>query len=63
MIPIVEINRDGYISEKSDMITEMGVIVIENLIPDKTDDEVLKKAETELYSVYVKYKAKLDKNE
>ncbi|HOC34770.1 MAG: hypothetical protein WBK46_08470 [Ruminococcus flavefaciens] len=59
---ILEINRLGYRSETSDMLTERGMIVIENLYPVGADNEALKKAETELYDIFSKYKKHLDKS-
>lgn len=55
-MPILEINRLGYRPETSEVMTEMGVIVIENLIPDEADNEAIKTAETVLYDIFSKYK-------
>ena len=44
------------------MLTERGMIVIENLYPVGADNEALKKAETELYDIFSKYKKHLDKS-
>ena len=57
---IVEINRSSYRSEIKDVAAVKGTIVIENLVPDKTDSKALRAAETELYSVFSKYKKILD---
>lgn len=53
---ILEINRLGYRSETSNVMTERGMIVIENLSPVGADNEAVKKAETELYDIFSKYK-------
>lgn len=58
---IVEINRSSYRSEIKDVTTSKGTIVIENLSPGKKDSKALRSAETELYSVFSKYKKVLDK--
>ena len=55
-MPILEINRLGYRPETSEVMTERGVIVIENLIPDEADNEAIKTAETVLYDIFSKYK-------
>ena len=57
---IVEINRSSYRSEIKDVTTSKGTIVIENLSPGKKDSKALRAAETELYSVFSKYKKILD---
>lgn len=53
---IVEINRSSYRSEIKNVAAVKGTIVIENLVPDKTDSKALRAAETELYGVFSKYK-------
>ena len=58
---ILEINRSGHSSEISNVMTERGMMTIENLTPDETNNEVLKAAENELYNVFSKYKKELDK--
>ncbi len=59
---ILEIIRSGHRSEISNVMTEQGVVTIENLTPDETNNEVLKAAENELYNIFSKYKKELDKN-
>ncbi len=59
---ILEIIRSGLSSEISNVMTEQGVVTIENLTPDETNNEVLKAAENELYNIFSKYKKELDKN-
>ena len=59
---ILELNRIGHSSEISNVITERGMMTIENLTPDETNNEVLKAAENELYNIFSKYKKELDKN-
>ena len=58
---ILELNRIGHSSEISNVITERGMMTIENLTPDDTNNEVLKAAENELYNIFSKYKKELDK--
>ena len=58
---ILEINRSGHRSEISNVMTERGMMTIENLTPDETNNEVLKAAENELYNIFSKYKKGLDK--
>ena len=58
----MEIIRSGHRSEISNVMTERGVMAIENLTPDETNDEVLKAAENELYNIFSKYKKELDKS-
>lgn len=58
---ILELNRSGHRSEISNVMTERGMMTIENLTPDETNNEVLKAAENELYNVFSKYKKELDK--
>ncbi|MCR5016652.1 MAG: hypothetical protein K6A75_08820 [Ruminococcus sp.] len=58
----MEIIRSGLSSEISNVMTEQGVVTIENLTPDETNNEVLKAAENELYNIFSKYKKELDKN-
>jgi hypothetical protein len=58
---ILEINRSGHRSEISNVMTERGMMTIENLTPDETNNEVLKAAENELYNIFSKYKKELDK--
>ena len=58
---ILELNRIGHSSEISNVITERGMMTIENLTPDETNNEVLKAAENELYNIFSKYKKELDK--
>ena len=58
---ILELNRSGHSSEISNVMTERGMMTIENLTPDETNNEVLKAAENELYNVFSKYKKELDK--
>ena len=43
-------------------MTERGMMTIENLTPDETNNEVLKAAENELYNIFSKYKKELDKS-
>ena len=59
---ILEINRSGHRSEISKVMTERGMMTIENLTPDETNNEVLKAAENELYNIFSKYKTELDKS-
>ena len=59
---ILELNRSGHRSEISNVMTERGMMTIENLTPDETNNEVLKAAENELYNIFSKYKKELDKN-
>ena len=59
---ILEIIRSGLSSEISNVMTEQGVVTIENLTPDETNNEVLKAAENELYNIFSKYKTELDKS-
>jgi hypothetical protein len=59
---ILELNRSGHRSEISNVMTERGVMTIENLTPDKTNNEVMKSAENELYNIFSKYKKELDKS-
>lgn len=59
---ILEITRSSHSSEISNVMTERGVITIENLTPDGTNNEVVKAAENELYNIFSKYKTELDKN-
>ena len=58
---ILELNRSGNRSEISNVMTERGMMTIENLTPDETNNEVLKAAENELYNIFSKYKKELDK--
>ncbi len=58
---ILEINRSGHRSEISNVMTERGMMTIENLTPDEANNEVLKAAENELYNIFSKYKKELDK--
>ena len=58
---ILELNRSGHRSEISNVMTERGMMTIENLTPDETNNEVLKAAENELYIIFSKYKKELDK--
>lgn len=58
----MEIIRSGLSSEISNVMTEQGVVTIENLTPDETNNVVLKAAENELYNIFSKYKKELDKN-
>ena len=58
---ILEINRSGHRSEISNVMTERGMMTIETLTPDETNNEVLKAAENELYNIFSKYKKELDK--
>ena len=58
----MEITRSGLSSEISNVMTERGVITIENLTPDGTNNEVVKAAENELYNIFSKYKTELDKS-
>ena len=58
---ILEIIRSGLSSEISNVMTERGMMTIENLTPDETNNEVLKAAENELYNIFSKYKKELDK--
>lgn len=58
----MEIIRSGLSSEISNVMTEQGVVTIENLTPDEINNEVLKAAENELYNIFSKYKKELDKN-
>ena len=58
---ILEINRSGHRSEISNVMTERGMMTIENLTPDETNNEVLKATENELYNIFSKYKKELDK--
>jgi hypothetical protein len=58
---ILELNRSGHSSEISNVMTERGMMTIENLTPDETNNEVLKAAENELYNIFSKYKKELDK--
>jgi hypothetical protein len=58
---ILELNRSGHSSEISNVMTERGVMTIETLTPDETNNEVLKAAENELYNIFSKYKKELDK--
>ncbi|MCR5075842.1 MAG: hypothetical protein K6A79_08585 [Ruminococcus sp.] len=58
---ILELNRSGHRSEISNVMTERGMMTIENLTPDETNNEVLKAAENELYNIFSKYKKELDK--
>ena len=58
---ILEIIRSGHRSEISNVMTERGMMTIENLTPDETNNEVLKAAENELYNIFSKYKKELDK--
>ena len=57
----MEIIRSGLSSEISNVMTERGMMTIENLTPDETNNEVLKAAENELYNIFSKYKKELDK--
>ena len=59
---ILELNRSGHRSEISNVMTERGMMTIENLTPDETNNEVLKAAENELYNIFSKYKKELDKS-
>ena len=59
---ILEIIRSSLSSKISNVMTEQGVVTIENLTPDETNNEVLKAAENELYNIFSKYKKELDKN-
>jgi hypothetical protein len=59
---ILELNRSGHSSEISNVMTERGMMTIENLTPDETNNEVLKAAENELYIIFSKYKKELDKS-
>lgn len=59
---ILELNRSGHSSEISNVMTERGMMTIENLTPDETNNEVLKAAENELYNIFSKYKKELDKS-
>ncbi|MBR5164871.1 MAG: hypothetical protein IKW87_04850 [Ruminococcus sp.] len=58
----MEIIRSSLSSKISNVMTEQGVVTIENLTPDETNNEVLKAAENELYNIFSKYKKELDKN-
>ena len=58
---ILEINRSGHRSEISNVMTERGMMTIENLTPDEANNEILKAAENELYNIFSKYKKELDK--
>lgn len=58
---ILELNRSGHRSEISNVMTERGMMTIENLTPDEANNEVLKAAENELYNIFSKYKKELDK--
>lgn len=58
---ILELNRSGHRSEISNVMTERGMMTIENLTPDETNNEVMKAAENELYNIFSKYKKELDK--
>ena len=58
---ILELNRSGHRSEISNVMTERGMMMIENLTPDEANNEVLKAAENELYNIFSKYKKELDK--
>ena len=58
---ILELNRSGHRSEISNVMTERGMMTIENLTPDETNNEALKAAENELYNIFSKYKKELDK--
>jgi hypothetical protein len=58
---ILELNRSGHRSEISNVMTERGMMTIENLTPDETNNEVLKAAKNELYNIFSKYKKELDK--
>ena len=58
---ILELNRSGHSSEISNVMTERGMMTIENLTPDETNNEVLKAAKNELYNIFSKYKKELDK--
>ena len=58
---ILEINRIGHSSEISNVMTERGMMTIENLTPDEANNEVLKAAKNELYNIFSKYKKELDK--
>ena len=58
---ILELNRSGHRSEISNVMAERGMMTIENLTPDETNNEVLKAAENELYNIFSKYKKELDK--
>ena len=59
---ILELNRSGHRSEISNVMTERGMMTIENLTPDEANNEVLKAAENELYNIFSKYKKELDKS-
>ena len=58
---IVEINMNGYRSEKKDIMTLKGSMTVENLIPDRIHEKSFEAVEHELYKVYAKYKSQLDK--
>ena len=60
---IVAISRAGYLSEEKNVMTENGVIVVENLVPGNKDSSRLKNAETELYRVYSKYRKDAAEND
>lgn len=62
-MPIVAISRAGYLSEEKNVMTENGVIVVENLVPGNKDSSILKNAETELYRVYSKYRKDAAEND
>ena len=59
---ILEITRSSHSSEISNVMIERGVITIENLTPNGTNNEVVKAAKNELYNIFSKYKKELDKN-
>ena len=60
-MPIFEINRSGQRSEITDVMTEHGAVTVEALTPTEADNEVIKAAENELYSIFSKYKKTPDK--
>lgn len=61
---MTELNRQGYHTELSEVMTERGIVVVENLIPDEAGSEMLRAAESKLYDVYSRYKPEqLSENE
>ncbi|WP_019678127.1 hypothetical protein [Ruminococcus flavefaciens] len=52
---IADIKSSGWRSEVRDVVTEKGIMRIEALIPDKTDEKALKRAEKELCKIFSKY--------
>ena len=53
---IADIKSSGWRSEVRDVVTEKGIMRIEVLIPDKTDEKALKRAEKELCKIFSKYR-------